>query len=56
MLATCNDDDPSFAGEYRRRARELLIAALDELDAAGDVPDLGARLQGIIDSLETSSF
>ena len=54
MLATCNED-PSLADEYRRRARNLLIAALNELDAAGDAPDLGARLQGIIESLEIQS-
>lgn len=51
MLASSNDADCSMGDEHSNRISELLVAALEILDEHVDAPDLGARLQGIIDSL-----
>lgn len=52
MLASTDGVDQSFDDEHRKRAIAHLIAALEILDAHGEAPELGARLQGIIDSLD----
>jgi hypothetical protein len=51
MLATSGGSEGPVGDEQRNHAVELLSAALKMLDAYGESPDVGARLQGIIDSL-----
>lgn len=51
LLATCDDSDRSFNDHHRDRARQLLTAALEILDEHADLPEVGARLQGVIDAL-----
>ena len=51
MLATCDDSDRSFHDPHRDRALQLLTAALEILDEHADLPEVGARLQGVIDAL-----
>ena len=51
MLATCDDSDRSFDHHHRDRALQLLTAALEILDEHADLPEVGARLQGVIDDL-----
>ena len=52
MLAACDDSDRSFNDVHRDRALKLLSAALDILDQHADLPEVGARLQGVIDALD----
>jgi hypothetical protein len=51
LLATCDDSDRSFDNHHRDRALQLLTAALEILDEHADLPEVGARLQGVIDDL-----
>jgi hypothetical protein len=51
LLATCDDPDRSFDDHHRDRALQLLTAALEILDEHADLPEVGARLQGVIDAL-----
>lgn len=51
LLATCDDSDRSFDDYQRERALKLLTAALEILDEHADLPEVGARLQGVIDAL-----
>jgi hypothetical protein len=54
LLATCDDSDRSFDNHHRDRALQLLTAALEILDEHADLPEVGARLQGVIDDLAPS--
>ena len=51
MSAAKRGADQSSSGGRLNRARSLLIEALELIDM-DDQPEVGARLQGIIDSIE----
>jgi hypothetical protein len=50
-LTSLDDSDDSARG-HLQRARVLCQQALDQIDQAGSSLEEGARLQGIIDSLD----
>lgn len=52
MAAAERDADQSQHGERLNRMLALLVEALEIMDSEAERPDLGARLQGIIDDLE----
>jgi hypothetical protein len=52
MAAAERGADQSQHGERLDRMLALLVEALEIMDREAERPDLGARLQGIIDDLE----
>lgn len=52
MTAAAQEPDGSTGGVSVERALALLEEALQILDALGDCPEVGARLQHIIEALE----